>query len=102
MGNLTCHMVLYGDLNHHGTLFAGQMTRWMVEACLIEAGKFVGSADDLVCVSIGDFTFKKPVQKGEIVEISTRVSHTGRTSLTVVGQVVTEESAPPNDERVER
>lgn len=88
----TCRMhriVLAGDLNHHGTLFAGQMSRWLVESCLIQAIKLYGRADNLVCVNIQGLTFKHPIDNGEVVEIETFVRTVGRTSLTIGAHVHT-------------
>jgi acyl-CoA hydrolase len=76
-------IVLSKDLNHHGTLFAGQMALWIVETCLIKAVKLTGRANNLVCVNIKDLTFKHPVNKGEIVDIEPFVKAIGKTSLTI-------------------
>jgi len=90
MKNRACRIVLGRDLNHHGTLFAGQMAKWLVEACLIKAVKLTGKAENLVCVNINDLTFKHPVSKGQVVEIETFVKRVGRTSLTIGAFVYTD------------
>jgi acyl-CoA hydrolase len=89
MARRTSRIVLGSDLNHHGTLFAGQMAKWVVEACLIEAAKATGHADNLVCVNIDGLTFTHPVNKGDVVDIDTHVQKVGRTSLSVAGRVFT-------------
>ena len=38
------HLVRSEDLNHHGTLFAGQMAKWLVEAGVITASRLCGKA----------------------------------------------------------
>ena len=37
--NITQHVVMGGDLNHHGTLYAGRTAEWFVEAGFISADK---------------------------------------------------------------
>ncbi len=89
MKHNSSRIVLGSDLNHHGTLFAGQMAKWVVEACLIHATKLCGKADDLVCVNIQNLTFKYPVQKGEVIDIESSVERLGTTSLTIGARVST-------------
>ena len=74
------------DLNHHGTLFAGRMASWLVESCFLSASRAVGKPEDIVCVKIHGMEFKRPAHKGEILEISSQVVLTGRSSITVAGQ----------------
>ncbi|MBI5441172.1 MAG: hypothetical protein HY900_08170 [Deltaproteobacteria bacterium] len=83
MANVSSRIVLGSDLNHHGTLFAGQMAKWVVEACLIEVVRLHGRADDLVCVNIQELTFQRSVANGVIVTIDTFVERLGETSLTI-------------------
>ena len=88
--NLECrilHLVKPEDLNHHGTLFAGQMAKWLVEAGLMTVSRLVGKPEDVVCVQLNGMTFKKPVNNGDLIEVRTRVAHTGATSITVVSEV---------------
>ncbi len=89
MKNISSRIVLGGDLNHHGTLFAGQMAKWVVEACLVHAVKLCGQAENLVCVNIQKLTFKHPVQKGAVIDIETFVERLGTTSLTIGARVYT-------------
>ena len=89
MKNIISRIVLGSDLNHHGTLFAGQMAKWVVEACLVHATKLYGRAENLVCVNVEKFTFKHPVDIGEVIDIKTSVSRFGTTSLTIGAQVST-------------
>jgi len=63
------------------------MAKWVVEACLIEAVKRCGQADNLVCVNIQNLTFKRPVNKGDVVDIETDLARVGTTSLTIGGRV---------------
>lgn len=77
------HLVKSEDLNHHGTLFAGRTAEWLVEAAFIAAAATHGRPQDVLCVNVHGFTFKKPVQKGDILTIHSRIVKTGNTSLMV-------------------
>lgn len=77
------HLIKSEDLNHHGTLFAGRTTEWLVEAGFIAAAAEHGRPQDILCVNVHGFTFKKPVQKGDILTIYGRIVKTGTTSMMV-------------------
>ncbi len=77
------HLIKSEDLNHHGTLFAGRTAEWLVEAAFIAAAATHGRPQDILCVNVHGFTFKKPVQKGEILTIHSRVVKAGNTSMMV-------------------
>lgn len=77
------HLVKSEDLNHHGTLFAGRSAEWLVEAAFITAAACHGRPQDVLCVNIHGFTFKRPVQKGDILTIYGRIVKTGVTSIMV-------------------
>jgi len=87
------HLVRAEDLNHHGTLFAGQMAKWLVEAGVITASRLCGKAEDVVCVQINGMTFKKPINNRDIIEIKSRIAHLGSTSITVLSQVFRKQDA---------
>lgn len=89
------HMVRPQDLNHHGTLFAGQMASWLVEAGFIAAARLCGKPEDIVCVQINEMAFKKPINLGDIIEIKSRIAHLGSTSITVYSQVFRKQDALP-------
>jgi acyl-CoA hydrolase len=89
------HLIKPEDLQHHGTLFAGQMAKWLVEACFVSASRLVGKPDDIVCVQIHGISFKRPAQNGDILEIKSRVVYTGITSITVYGEAFINESKIP-------
>ena len=80
------HLIKPEDLQHHGTLFAGQMAKWLVEACFVAAARLVGKPEDVVCVQIHGMGFTKPAQNGDIIEIRAKVALTGTTSITVAGE----------------
>lgn len=86
------HLVKSEDLNHHGTLFAGRMAEWFVEACFICAAKITKSPENIVCVNIHGLTFNRPSNKGDVVYIQTYVSKIGRSSITVYGKITINDS----------
>lgn len=75
------------DLNHHGTLFAGRMAEWFVEACFIAACRTIGRPEDVVCVKMHGLEFTTPATKGDVITISALPARTGRTSVTVYAAV---------------
>lgn len=84
------HLVKSEDLNHHGTLFAGRSTEWLVEAGFITAAAEHGRPQDVLCVNVHGFTFKRPVHKGDILTIYGRIVKAGKTSLMVHVKAVSE------------
>lgn len=86
------HLIKPEDLQHHGTLFAGQMSKWLVEACFVAASRLIGKPEDVVCVQIHGMTFKQQAQNGDILELKSRVVYTGNTSITVYGEAYINES----------
>lgn len=84
------HLVKSEDLNHHGTLFAGRSAEWLVESAFVAAATEHKKPEDVVCVNIHGFTFKRPVKKGDIVTFFSRVAKVGKTSITVYVKVVSE------------
>ena len=84
----TLHIVKSEDLNHHGTLFAGQMAKWLIEAGLITASSLIGRPEDVLCVKVHGLTFKKPINNGDLLEIISRVAHLGNTSITIFSEVI--------------
>jgi len=75
------------DLNHHGTLYAGRMAEWLVEACLITAINLTRKPEDVVCVRIHGFHFIKPATTGDVIEIKAKISYLGGKSITVDARI---------------
>jgi acyl-CoA hydrolase len=75
------------DLNHHGTLFAGRMAEWLVEACLISAIDLLRKPEDIVCARIHGMNFLKSSTSGDIIEIRSRIAHLGEKSLTADARI---------------
>lgn len=84
------HLVKSEDLNHHGTLFAGRSAEWLVEAAFVAAAAQHGRPQDILCVNVHGFTFKKPVQKGDILTLHSRIAKVGNTSITVNVRAISE------------
>lgn len=84
------HLVKSEDLNHHGTLFAGRSAEWLVEAAFIAAASEHGRPQDVLCVNIHGFVFKKPVPKGTILTLKSTVVQVGYTSIVVYVKAVSE------------
>ena len=93
--SMILHLVMPEDLNHHWTLFAGQMAKWLVEAGFITASRLCGKAEDVVCIQVNGMTFKKPINNGDIIEIKSRIAYLGSTSITVLSQVFRKQDATP-------
>ena len=89
------HMVRPQDLNHHGTLFAGQMASWLVEAGFIAAARLCGKPEDIVCVQLNEMAFKKPINLGDIIPIKTKVAYLGSSSIAVYSQVFRQQDKKP-------
>ncbi|ADU65940.1 acyl-CoA thioesterase [Desulfurispirillum indicum] len=69
------------DLNHHGTLFGGKITKQMAKTAAIVATRYAHSK--ILLVSINNFTFLAPVNLGDTFRIEARVIGTGRTSIEI-------------------
>lgn len=69
------------DLNHHGTLFAGRMAEWFVECAFIAAASLYKKPEGIVCLKIHGMHFTRPVQKGDIITLESKVVLTGNTSI---------------------
>jgi len=75
------------DLNHHGTLFAGRMAEWLVEACLISTIDLLRKPGDIVCARIHGMNFHKSATTGDIIEIKSRIAYLGEKSITADAKV---------------
>ncbi len=75
-------LVLPSDANHHGTLYAGAMLRFVLEAGYATAWKHVGPQANLVLRRVLNMECLRPVPVGLVVEIQGVVMH--RTSAYLV------------------
>lgn len=70
------------DLNHHSTLFAGRCSEWFVEAGFIAVASVL-PANNIVCLKIHGLTFTRPIGSGDIASFTSKIVHTGKSSLKV-------------------
>lgn len=70
-------------MNHHGTLYAGRSTEWLVESAFIAAAATHGDPEEILCLNVHGFVFEAPVKKGELLMMTSLVVRAGRSSLTV-------------------
>ena len=79
--SVTTHrLVKSEDLNHHGTLFAGRMAEWFVEAGFLSAAVHL-PADSIVCVKIHGMSFSRSVHLGDIIRFDSCIVYSGNTSV---------------------
>lgn len=86
----TLHLVKSEDLNVHGTLFAARASAWIVETAYIAAAVGHGDPGEVVCRSTNSIEFTHPVGCGDIISITGRVVHLGRSSIFVAVEVRSE------------
>lgn len=67
------------DANWGGNAHGGIVLRWITETAQTLATRYAGR--DAVCVYTGGVNFLQPVHIGDIVEIRTRIIHTGPHSM---------------------
>lgn len=90
----TTHLVKYEDLNHHGTLFAGRASAWLVEESFIAAAKLVGKPESVVCAQVTHISFKQPINRGDLLTIKAEIGNIGTKSITIFTQAYTQEDQP--------
>lgn len=78
---VTHRLVVSAQLNHHGTLFAGSMAQWLVEASFMCAAELLGP--ETVFVRLHDMDFASPVRPGETVRFESVPVLAGSSSLTI-------------------
>ena len=62
-------LVLPSDANHHGTLYAGAMLRFVLEAAYATAWKHIGPDANLVLRRVLNMECLRPVRVGVVAEI---------------------------------
>jgi acyl-CoA hydrolase len=76
-------LVLPGDANHHGTLYAGSLLRIALEAAYTTAYRLVGSEANLVLRRVLDLQCYQPVPIGAVLEIRGTALHVARAAMVV-------------------
>lgn len=79
-------LIKAGDLNPRGTLFGGQLLKWIDEEAAIYAICKLGTSE-LVTKYMSEVNFIAPAFKGDIIEIGMEVESVGKTSLTLTCEV---------------
>ena len=82
-------MVFPNDTNDFGTMYGGRLIELMDMVGGICARRYTGTK--AVTASIEDMQFYKPINKGDIIEITSHVIWTGTKSLIVKTKVTKEE-----------
>lgn len=74
------------DLNAHGTLFGGNLLRWIDEEATIYTIIQLGTRN-VVTKYMSEIDFVSSARQGDIIEMGLRATRFGRTSLTMRAQV---------------
>jgi acyl-CoA hydrolase len=82
------HIVLPNDTNTLNNLMGGQLLKWMDVTGAISAYRACRKA--VVTASVGNVSFKRPIQLGDVVTIDAKVSRSFNTSMEVVLDVSVE------------
>ena len=77
----TAQIVLAPNTNNYGTIFGGKLVELMDMAGALAAMRFAN--DEVVTASIDTIDFRMPVKQGDLVELTSKVIYTGRTSMIV-------------------
>jgi acyl-CoA hydrolase len=78
------HLAKSIDLNHHGTLFAGRMSEWVVEVGFITARAVLDcQPEEMVCACLDRLNFTRSVPKGSTVVLVGEAGHVGKSSVTI-------------------
>lgn len=75
MTTLSHKLILPSDANHHGSLYAGAMLRYVLEAGYATAWRHVGPGANLVLRRVLNMECLHPVPVGVVVEIQGAVLH---------------------------
>lgn len=75
-------MIFPEQANHYGTLFGGNALNLLGKAAFLAASRHARC--DVVMAACSDVQFLRPVRLGEALEITARVTRSGRSSMTVM------------------
>jgi acyl-CoA hydrolase len=82
-------LVFPGDTDHRGLLFGGRALALMEKAAFIKASRHSRSL--VVMASLKEINFKHSIHVGEMVELNTRITSVGRSSMRVEVQLWAED-----------
>lgn len=81
----TKHWVKPEDGNPNGNLFGGQTLAWLDENSAILSMKVTGYK--CVTIKVHDVIFHKPIPIGSVINIRSKISRVGNTSLDVYSEI---------------
>ena len=82
----TRKLVKYEDLNARGTLFGGQLLKWIDEEAAIFCICQLGSRS-IVTKAMSEVNFVASAKLGDIIEIGCELVNFGKTSITIACEV---------------
>ncbi len=68
-------------LNHHHTLYAGQIADWLIEAAYVEAVTLWKRTDHIVMAGANHIQMLRPMRLGDVMVLKAGVARLGRTSI---------------------
>ncbi len=75
------HHIRPEHLNHHLSLFGGNITNWMCEAAFIATVRLRRRSDGIVMTRANDIHLFRPLHLGDVLELRARVERLGRSSI---------------------
>lgn len=88
-------IVLPEFLNDQGSLFGGNLLKWVDEFAYITANlDYPGNR--FVTIALDDVTFKNPIREGEILCFDIRQTRKGNSSVAYEVKIIGEKLAPAN------
>ncbi|MCD8146951.1 MAG: hypothetical protein LUD84_06705 [Clostridiales bacterium] len=81
MDIITRHQLRPEHLNHHNTLYAGQIMDWMAETAFIATAQLRRRTDHIVMAGAKDIRLLRPMAPGEILELWVESVTLGVTSI---------------------
>jgi acyl-CoA thioesterase YciA len=91
---ISTHLVMPEDLNPHGTLFGGQLAKWLIIADLVCAARLVGNPEGIILVNL-NMNLKEGIPLGHLAVIKTKIAYLGKASITVSSRVLDNDSEKP-------
>lgn len=79
----TNHQLRPEHMNHHLTLYGGQISFWLVEAAFVAAAKLWGSPDHLVMYGADNIRIVRSMRGGDILSLTAEVTALTTCSMTI-------------------
>lgn len=83
------------DVNFGGKVHGGVAMKWIDQAAYACASRWSGRY--CVTVSVGSIRFHRPILVGEVIEVTAKIAHTGRTSMHISVSI---KSGPPTSQQL--